>query len=731
MKLKTVSKLLAATLFLTNINIYSLAGTLSEDGRYESFEGNSITIDDILEEDEVDVEIEGNTLVNHSHIKSYTAGDAVSYNLNTRMVPGKTYTFYCKVTEVSNDNPAGPFMRVHYSSNPGDYINIIDEEYKIGEYIKTFTIPDDKEVKSYYFGWIRNHQEGQYAIMDDIIVLEGEYTLDTIPKYFKGMKSVGQDDVNSDKIEILAENKNLFNKNNVNKLSYMWQGSKSSENAGKGVISTDYYESIYWIKIKPSTTYTIQKTISYRNRVAFSEKEPALGVETRAITNLGTYADTSFPMTVTSLSNENYLLISGHCFDIGTIADTITEEELLDSIQIEEATQATSYEEHSLNKTEIPLSEPLRSLPNGVKDRVVKINNQWFIERNCGEIMLNGDNNEEWIFESDWTGNSDELSRFHIFIPNQKYILWRDLMYESKNYSINNRFNTLENLVKTHALGVEHFSGWDLGKFVLNIKTSRLSIENESGLKQWLSENPIEVVYELETPIYESLNIGPTINLYSDTTHIHNSSIIPVNMKLTFNRTANRAKEAIETAKLNPTSENIAKARMWTNMLKESTLKDNFQDTISEITEVVDLTIDKKKVSANLDVYIKSANSLTMSLSTNSITFENYSGVESMEKLNAVNITVNSSLPYELNAYMPTPMSSSDGKTMAMNVVNIKDNSESNYSQFVNTTDKVVLKGDCSAGDNNIHNIDLKLSGGNLHEADVYRTVLKFEAVQK
>lgn len=34
------------------------------------------------------------------------------------------------------------------------------------------------------------------------------------------------------------------------------------------------------------------------------------------------------------------------------------------------------------NKTEILLNEPLRGLPNGVKDRFVKIGNKWFIERN-------------------------------------------------------------------------------------------------------------------------------------------------------------------------------------------------------------------------------------------------------------------------------------------------------------------------------------------------------------
>ena len=60
---KLISKSLAIGL-LFNSGLTSFAGTLSEDSRHERFEGNNITIDNVLEEDKIDVEIEGNTLVN-------------------------------------------------------------------------------------------------------------------------------------------------------------------------------------------------------------------------------------------------------------------------------------------------------------------------------------------------------------------------------------------------------------------------------------------------------------------------------------------------------------------------------------------------------------------------------------------------------------------------------------------------------------------------------------------
>ena len=45
---KIISKGLAIGLLFSNIST-SFASTLSEDGRYETFEGNNITIDNILE----------------------------------------------------------------------------------------------------------------------------------------------------------------------------------------------------------------------------------------------------------------------------------------------------------------------------------------------------------------------------------------------------------------------------------------------------------------------------------------------------------------------------------------------------------------------------------------------------------------------------------------------------------------------------------------------------------
>ena len=177
--------------------------------------------------------------------------------------------------------------------------------------------------------------------------------------------------------------------------------------------------------------------------------------------------------------------------------------------------------------------------------------------------------------------------------------------------------------------------------------------------------------------------------------------------------------------------EDISYFRTIINDLDESMNKDLLQDRLNDIYPNT-LELERKSVTSNVDIYIKSENILQMSIDTNSIAFEDFSGVEDMTKENAVNITINSSLPYELNAYLPTEIQNSDkSNTMDKSILNIKENSESTYQVFVNTTDKVVLKDNCSAGNDLIHGIDIKLSGGISHEKDVYKTTIKFEAEQK
>ena len=190
------------------------------------------------------------------------------------------------------------------------------------------------------------------------------------------------------------------------------------------------------------------------------------------------------------------------------------------------------------------------------------------------------------------------------------------------------------------------------------------------------------------------------------------------------------AQKAVEQAESSLDSIDISNARYLVNNLPESLIKDELQDRLTNLFPS-NLVLEEKKITFNTDIYIKPENSLSMTLSTNSIVFEDFNGVEDMEKINAVKISVSSSLPYSLNAYLATEIQNSDkSSSIDKSILNIRESSETDYKTFTNNDGKVILKENCIAGNESIYNIDLMLKANVIHEKDIYKTAIKFEVEQ-
>lgn len=196
------------------------------------------------------------------------------------------------------------------------------------------------------------------------------------------------------------------------------------------------------------------------------------------------------------------------------------------------------------------------------------------------------------------------------------------------------------------------------------------------------------------------------------------------------------ATTAVDTAVADTTTVNIKIARGLVNDLPEGSEKKALQERLDALTVITDLDFPRKNVTANLDVYIRCENLLSLSLDTNSVTFEEFSGVQDMEKPNAVTLTVISSLAYDLNAYLPVGITSADGQqSMLSDTIEIKAHDEGAYQKFPgigDTADKkvVLLTNQPPTRDGEEHGIDLQLAGGYAHGADIYKTTIKFEAAQ-
>lgn len=136
--------------------------------------------------------------------------------------------------------------------------------------------------------------------------------------------------------------RNLFNKDAVSIINgYI---------ASNGDVSSSSYGRIAYMPIQVSTTYTISKVQSARFRTCFTKVVPSIGTPGYNVSN-NNYTDTS--ITTTSPSDALYLCI----WFYQSNSDTLTMQQILDTIQVEKGSEATPYTNHYTSEDLIARSE--------------------------------------------------------------------------------------------------------------------------------------------------------------------------------------------------------------------------------------------------------------------------------------------------------------------------------------------------------------------------------------
>lgn len=114
------------------------------------------------------------------------------------------------------------------------------------------------------------------------------------------------------------------------------------------IIEAGSFMRIVFSRCKPNTSYTISKIQSQRFSVFWCEDLPAIGVSISSpITN-----NFATSITVTTGATAKYIC----AFVYNQNVDTLTPEEILSSVQIEEGSQATTYEPYNGSTTVIQLN---------------------------------------------------------------------------------------------------------------------------------------------------------------------------------------------------------------------------------------------------------------------------------------------------------------------------------------------------------------------------------------
>lgn len=287
--------------------------------------------------------------------KCWVADLYTSENVIKTFKPNTTYTMKVKAKVVSRPSTMtssqSALFALHRATS-GDLpsvwrecISMPDKETialnKEKEYITTFTTPADMtNVRLLTYTFYGNNDGSTTGTVlgeidvSEIMLVEGSYTSETFPEF--ELYGVSPTPNCPSLIRNVGDNINIFDKSNVNKLSaYFWSGS---------TIQTLNTRRIIYVPCKPNTMYSVSKKAGKKFILSTTKVTPALGVQTFEFVQ----GDTASLLSLKTPPDARYLLVQ--YFD--TSVDTLTEQEILDSIKIEEGT-GTPYSPYNYGNINI------------------------------------------------------------------------------------------------------------------------------------------------------------------------------------------------------------------------------------------------------------------------------------------------------------------------------------------------------------------------------------------
>lgn len=285
---------------------------------------------------------------------------------------------------------------------------------------------------------------------------------------------------------------NQFDKNNVNKLINTYVNVSA-----KNISATTNPKTLY-VSIKPNTTYTVQKIISERFVLGTTTVIPTIGVSCTKV--LDAYHQTS--ASIKSEANDKYLAI--YYYLQGT--DVLTEQEILDSIQIEEGevpTEYVPYQSIGIKKRNTDGSQKIINLiAVGTKEipaigsyssNIKRKLDGWYYDDVIYENLFNG--SEAWGYDLSQT----KTVRFFYNTNIQKPV--RDSFCDkffARKFETHGDYEYILNL-ENNALGTVYIN--ILKSRIPGWSDSLTTTEKANLFKTWLSNNNVTDYVVLSTPI--------------------------------------------------------------------------------------------------------------------------------------------------------------------------------------------------------------------------------------
>ena len=320
------------------------------------------------------------------------------------------------------------------------------------------------------------------------------------------------------KIEILSHGKNLFN----NKNNFITGGSGFAQTVGQMVTLSEIGDSNqkylrvklpigkkYTVTIDKRNTYpdgwsnTIIESISDNIIVGSTYKTIARNNNSSSQISMLTF-ETSMPYVFIHIGRKNNDQAYEEWF-----AKVL---ESFETMQIEENDTSSEFEPYIEDKTQILLDEPLMRLPNGICDEITRDGK---LIKRVGKIIFNG--SENWK-----TAINNNKSRFDLSLNSVKTpSAWNDKTVPNMICSNLN----VQPFVQIYAQGKSGITFYHANSDRLIVA----SLGNSCSLvefKQWLSQNPTTVYYELAEPIITELP-APCLRIFKDGHITFNTLVAP------------------------------------------------------------------------------------------------------------------------------------------------------------------------------------------------------------
>lgn len=286
------------------------------------------------------------------------------------------------------------------------------------------------------------------------------------PDYPSEIVTVGQ----NGSVEIEVCNKNLFDKNNINKLvGYV---------DGNGNFNTDKSNTrTLYISCMANTDYVVSRVAGQFFRIAsFSEEIKNTVHMINGITN----KPTASKLSINTGDNAKYLAVTYY----NSTNDTLTEQEILNSIQIELGSEATDYIPHESYTKVLPIQQEMCKIGD-YEDTFVKVDGKWYEQHNIKKLVLDG--TESWSKSSRTDINRYVLNQNIGTILNAQTIDIICSHFKAITPSQSDAGN----------IGIAKYNNTG---FLINIDVNDINFSTLEEFKTWLSNNNVTVYYVLATP---------------------------------------------------------------------------------------------------------------------------------------------------------------------------------------------------------------------------------------